>query len=73
MGQYLDAFKKNLETQGEQSVVYLRNELSSFYGMTNFLGHLDTLGSKAIARSHIHRGKRKKHMMVMSYIAKVRI
>ena len=71
MGRYLDGFKKNLEAQSEKSVLYLRNELSSFYGMTNFLKHFDTLGSSAVARSNIHRGKKKKHMMVMSFIGKV--
>ena len=73
MGLYLDTFKQNVEAQGENSILFLRNELSSFYGTTNFLEHLDIIGSKAVRRSKIHGRRREKKMSsAMAYIGKVR-
>ena len=71
MGKYLDMFKSNLDTQSEKNVLYLRNELASFYGMNNFVDHLDNIGSKAVSRSQIHGARKKKQMLAISNVGKV--
>ena len=71
MGHYLDMFKSNLDSQSEKNIFYLRNELASFYGMTNFVEHLGHVSSKAVSRSKIHGAKKKKQMLAISNIGKV--
>ena len=72
MQHYLDIFKRNLDTQNEKNVFYLRSELASFYGMMNFVEHFDDIGSKAVSRSQIHGTKKKKQMLAISNVRKVR-
>ena len=71
MGNYLDMFKRSLDTQSEKNVLYLRNELASFYGMMNFVEHLDDVGSKAVSRSRIHGAKKRKQILAISNVGKV--
>ena len=73
MGYYLDMFNKNLDKQNEKSIFYLRNELTSFYGMMNFVQHFDDIGSKAVSRSQIHGTKKNSQLLAISYVGKVRI
>ena len=51
---------------------YLRDELSSFYGTNDFVGHLGGLGSDAVSRSTVPITKRNKQVMSITEIGKVR-
>ena len=73
MGHYLDMFRRNLDSQSKKSIFYLRSELKSFYGMMNFVEHLDDIGSKAVSRSRIPAAMKKQQLLAISYVGKVGI
>ena len=71
MNEYLQTFSNRLMMQNNQSLTYLRGELSSFYGMENFIEHLHGVGSNAISRSTINRAKRSKQINTLGDVGKV--
>ena len=72
MNKYLQVFTDRLTKQNRRSLSYLRDELSSFYGTNDFVGHLGDLGSDAVSRSTVPSTKKDKQIMSITEIGKVR-
>ena len=71
MADYLQTFGTRLVEQNKRSLSFLKRDLSSFYGMDDFVGHLRNLGNDAVQRSTVDGGNRYKTIMSIAEVGKV--
>ena len=71
MANYLQTFGSRLSQQNKRSLGYLKRDLSSFYGVDDFVGHLRKLGNHAIQRSTVDGSSRHKKIMSIAGVGRV--
>ena len=71
MADYLQTFGNHLIEQNKRSMSYLKRDLSSFYGMDDFVGHLRKLGNNAVQRSTVDGSSRHKKILSIAEVGKV--
>jgi len=70
MANYLQTFGSRLSQQNKRSLGYLKRDLSSFYGVDDFVGHLSKLGNHAIQRSTVDGSSRHKKIMSIAGVGR---
>ena len=71
MADYLQTFGNRLIEQNKRSLSFLKRDLSLFYGMDDFVGHLKSLGNGAVERSTVDGSARYKKIMSIAEVGNV--
>ena len=71
MADYLETFSNRLSEHNKRGLVFMRDELASFYGNKNFVDSLHEIGHKSVKRSNIPHQKKAKHANMLGLVSEV--
>ena len=71
MADYLETFSNRLSEHNKRGLVFMRNELASFYGNQNFVDSLHEIGHNSFTRSNIPEQRKEKHADMLGLVSEV--